>query len=369
MISEGETLVELKEKIPSEGIGPTISSFANTLGGWVVLGVDDETREIVGWKPKGRADDLDYIRDLLRREVDPMPPFAAKRMLIDRRRVSVVRVYESTDTPHIVRGTGSVYIREPGGKRPVRDHAELVELARRGEDAAERARARLRETPAVGYVLQTPDSGYAQDSNLRAVRMVARAAPLTVTPTTRDWPLKRAAADWCLEQVDRLVPPFGIQGFNYGREGPYLSPFGRAIAATVDQERGAEAHDVGKIVADSAGVFGAEIRRGAARGDRPSFLIQATLDDELTPLARTLADALAKAEAFGRAIVEVFILFPPKAEVHGAQREGVRELHASRELTVPADDLEVDELAEAWHRELQRAVGIVKFEGASPPDQ
>lgn len=77
MIREGETLVELKAEIPNEGLGPTIASFANTLGGWIVLGVDDTTREIVGWKPKGRADDLDYLRDVLRREIDPLPPFAA----------------------------------------------------------------------------------------------------------------------------------------------------------------------------------------------------------------------------------------------------------------------------------------------------
>lgn len=369
MIQEGETLVELKEQIPEEGLGPTIASFANTLGGWVVLGVDDESREVVGWKPKGRADDLDYLRDLLRREVDPLPPFAAKPMRVGRRRVSVIRVYESTDTPHIVRGTGSVFIRDPGAKRAIQSHDQLIALARRGEEAADRARARLREAPAVGYLLRTPDSGYPLDDELRAVRMVARAAPLTVTPTTRDWPLGRGAADWCLDQVGRLVPPFGIQGFNYRREGPYLEPFGRAVAATVVQERGSRAEDGAKVIVDSAGVFGAEIRRGAAEGDRPSFLIQATLDEELRPIARFLADALAKAEAFGRAIVEVFILFPPKVELYGAQRPTPPELHASRDLTVPADAHEVDELAEAWHRELQRAIGIAKFEDDPPAER
>ena len=57
MIKEGESLVELKAEIPREGIGPTIASFANSLGGWVILGVDDKTRTGVGWKPPGRADD------------------------------------------------------------------------------------------------------------------------------------------------------------------------------------------------------------------------------------------------------------------------------------------------------------------------
>jgi hypothetical protein len=311
MIGEGETLVELKEQIPSDGIGPTIASFANTLGGWVILGVSDETREVVGWKPPGRADDLDYLREQLRREVDPMPPFAARRMIVNRRRVSVVRVYESTDTPHVVRGTGSVFIRDPGAKRAIQSHDQLIALARRGEEAADRARTRLQETPAVGYVLRTPDAGYSPDDAPRAVRFVARAAPLTVTPTTRDWPLGRSAAEWCVGRVDRLVPLFSIQGLNFEREGPRLEPFGRAVAASVVQAQAAQAEDAGKVVVDSAGVFGAEIRRGPAEGDRPSFLIQSILEEELRPLARFLADALAEAEAFGRAVVEVFIVFPP----------------------------------------------------------
>jgi hypothetical protein len=35
----------------------------------------------------------------------------------------------------------------------------------------------------------------------------------------------------------------------------------------------------------------------------------------------------------------------------------------SRELTVPVDNAETDALALSWHRELQRAIGIVKYEG------
>ena len=53
----------------------------------------------------------------------------------------------------------------------------------------------------------------------------------------------------------------------YRREGPYLEPFGRAVAAAVFQEKGAEGEDAGVVIADSAGVFGAAIRRGPLRGD------------------------------------------------------------------------------------------------------
>jgi hypothetical protein len=57
------------------------------------------------------------------------------------------------------------------------------------------------------------------------------------------------------------------------------------------------------------------------------------------------------------------MLLPSNANVHEQQIEDVpRELYVARELTVPADEDGVDGLALSWHRELQRAMGIVKYE-------
>ncbi len=54
-----------------------------------------------------------------------------------------------------------MYVRDPGAKRKVRAHGELVALARRGEEAARLARERLYSTPAVADVLRSPEVGYA----------------------------------------------------------------------------------------------------------------------------------------------------------------------------------------------------------------
>jgi len=145
LIDEGETLfVERKQAIPSESLGPTVASFANALGGWVLLGVADD-KTIHGYMATG--DFVDHLRQTLRAELDPLPPFAAEMVEIDGKEIGVVRVFESADTPHIVIGTGSVYVREPGGKRPIESHGELVQLARRGEKAWEKAAHRLRTLP------------------------------------------------------------------------------------------------------------------------------------------------------------------------------------------------------------------------------
>ena len=76
LIDEGETLfVERKQAIPSESLGPTVASFANALGGWVLLGVADD-KTIHGYMATG--DFVDHLRQTLRAELDPLPPFAAE---------------------------------------------------------------------------------------------------------------------------------------------------------------------------------------------------------------------------------------------------------------------------------------------------
>jgi len=87
------------------------------------------------------------------------------------------------------------------------------------------------------------------------------------------------------------------------------------------------------------------------------------LEDELKPLARAVAELLRQAEAYGRVAVDVWMLLPSSANVREQQIDNVpRELYVARELTVPANEDEVDGLALSWHRELQRAMGIVKYE-------
>jgi hypothetical protein len=116
-------------------------------------------------------------------------------------------------------------------------------------------------------------------------------------------------------------------------------------------------------VTDSGGVLGISLGRGA-HGDHPTVLIRAILEDELVPLATALASLLEGAEAYGRAAVDLWLTLPKGENFHEQQVAGVpRELRVGRELTVPAEEEEVRALALSWHRELQRASGIAKYEG------
>jgi ATP-dependent DNA helicase RecG len=115
LVAEGETLfVERKEADPSRGIGQTVAAFANTLGGWLLLGVADDGA-LTGHQA-GAGDFADKIRHKLRVQVEPLPPFSATTVDLDGVKIGLVRIFESADTPHIVLGTGSIPVRSRPGR-------------------------------------------------------------------------------------------------------------------------------------------------------------------------------------------------------------------------------------------------------------
>jgi predicted HTH transcriptional regulator len=78
LIAEGETdMVERKAKPPKDGLGPTVASFANSGGGWILLGVANDG-SLVGFRAPGRAEPQDWLSTALRKNLDPLPLFEAK---------------------------------------------------------------------------------------------------------------------------------------------------------------------------------------------------------------------------------------------------------------------------------------------------
>jgi hypothetical protein len=365
LVSHGEDLlVERKQELPKPPrFGAAAGSLANTLGGWILLGVADNGA-VHGWIKPERLDLQSHLGSVIGAQVDPLPPFVADMREVDGKPIAVIRVFASADVPHIVRGTGAVYVRSSKGKEPVDDHRTLLQLARRGEEAEALARHRLAQRSVVGYALRPPDwrpqgVAFAEEVD---VRYIARAAPLTVTPALSEWPLTRRAADSLVAMADVLLPPVPPGRLPFDRQAPAIAPFARGTVVTAAQQTGIDRPDSVTLVADSGGVLGVAVARGV-HGDRPVVLLQGMLEEELKPLARAIATLLSQAEAYGRVAVDLWMLLPSKANVREQQIDSVpRELHVARELTVPAEEDEVGELALSWHRELQRAMGIVKYE-------
>ena len=98
-VAEGEGLcIEFKRLVHSPAkIARSIAAFANTSGGHILIGVDDD-RRIVGISSEKET--LEVIDDALRLHIEPMPALDVHVEEYKRRMVLIVSVPESPDRPH-----------------------------------------------------------------------------------------------------------------------------------------------------------------------------------------------------------------------------------------------------------------------------
>lgn len=104
----------VKRKIPS-----IITSFVNSSGGWIIVGIEDKNKTIIPIK-KERNDFGQIISQLLKGTVTPIPQYEVRFLEYpdtEDRGVLLIYVYEGNFTPYISDGT--VYIRNGSSKEPV----------------------------------------------------------------------------------------------------------------------------------------------------------------------------------------------------------------------------------------------------------
>jgi hypothetical protein len=361
LVAHGEDLlVECKRQLPEAGkFAATVASFANTVGGWLLLGVDDE-KTPVGYRPPPRLDLQSHLGQLLRNELDPVPPFVAGVRDMGEISIGVVRVFESDEVPVVLKGSGAIYVRDGGGKRPVTDHRTILALARRGAQAREQAQARLVNQPLVNEALSPPDAGGVV--NWMAARpahtfgTVVRVAPLTVTPQLADWPMSQLAAEECAAAAAELVVGDG-PGDNL-RTLP-VEPYGRGVVGMAERSSRVFQREAAAVVADSAGLVGAVISRTSKETNIVDF--EELVAREVRPIIERLSVMLSFAEAYGSALCDLWLLVPAELSVYRAPRRAPL-MHVSGEFVIPADENEITALVDRWRRELERTVGISSFE-------
>ncbi|MGD0166910.1 MAG: ATP-binding protein [Gaiellaceae bacterium] len=146
----GESLyLEWKIELTNDGIAKACAAFANTYGGFLIVGVDDDGK-VVGFTKKPGDEQL-WVKEILRSRLVPMPAFRARflaRKGEKERGVLLVLVEESSTTPHLLAKAGTIYVRSPRSSDPVpiTDQARLVDLVRRGREARDHAVARATES-------------------------------------------------------------------------------------------------------------------------------------------------------------------------------------------------------------------------------
>lgn len=112
LTGESET-IEFRQSIDNpERFAKVVVAFANTAGGVIVVGVDDDHR-VVGCSIKGLPD---RVSQIIRAHCDPPPSVSIEQTVYDDKPLLLVRVPSSSDVVHIVRDRGP-YIRANGTTR------------------------------------------------------------------------------------------------------------------------------------------------------------------------------------------------------------------------------------------------------------
>ncbi len=329
--------------------------MANMLGGWVLLGVNDKTRKLESLDLAQGIDMQSHIGNLLRNAVDPVPPFLADTIEVEGLTVGFVRVFSSAVVV-LVSGSGAVYTRDAGGKRPVSDHRALLDLAGRGREAEEEATRRASENRLSGAVLGLSPNRMGADQMLSVVR----AAPLTVTPQLADWPVSGGVSP-CWAVAKELGERLGVDP----NSAVATQPFGRAVACRSATPPGAIHFLEAMTVADCVGVIGAAIRRPVVNAVVPHDLRR----DYIRPVVDAVADLLGEAEAFGDSILELHLI--SSRQVYLMPKAGRFEDHplpsrvhcGSALFGIPADDEDRRQIGLRWEREIARAAGLPMWEG------
>jgi hypothetical protein len=356
--------VERKAKPPREGLAPSVAAFANSGGGWLLLGVDDDAT-IRGFAVPGRAQPHDWLRERLQRAIDPLPNFETATVSTVDGDVLVVRIPPSAATPHVLRDRGVVYAREPGGKRPVDTQARLVAMCLAPRQAEELAVARLREPPLVRGSLAQRMNGPVANGQTRVADWLVAATPLHVPDAFAERTLTKTS----VREVEQTAGA-ALRHLAEATTGLHLSVASRA--------RGYVATGGSTITKDefelTVDAGGSAVARWSTRLFRGTHHLPALADNVLLPLLRLTAAPIAAAGADGAVLVHGLLSVTPTDHVFPAvltisAGSAIGELLASPEapmflggrLTSTNDD-ELRTQADSWMRELGRAAGLETWE-------
>jgi hypothetical protein len=321
LVAAGETVAERKGAVPSEGLGPTFASCANSGGGWVLLGINDNGGPC-GFKVPGRAEPQEWLRSKLRTAVDPLPPVRCREMVLDGYDVLLVRVGASAETPHLVKATGAILIREPGGRTPITSQAKLLELCVRPEVAQQRAIQRMTQLPLVTAALSPREVGGPVTSHTRVSDWAIVASPLTIPEDFRLRCLGRKAVAAQRAAVLKRAAELGAASHAVVEVQP------RATGAIIEGRNLATGNNVG-LCLDAGGVVVGHARHGIEQG---SWHVGQTADEVMTPLLTLTVGALNACAATGKTLIHLYLrvstlvtgIKPVLSLVHGAVERRAR---------------------------------------------
>jgi hypothetical protein len=369
-----------------------IAAFANTAGGWVLLGVEHGRIVASGdspWARPGAPPLVDLVRDRLRTRIDPLPAFEAKVMSEHRDGpVAVVRVYESSDTPHILLDNGAVYVREVAMTRDASDpkrsgagavadrhyeavkigsRAELLALAGRGRTAEERVHGLVNTASVSPLIARLGLQFHLGKDGLQPLTVDhglvhVRIAPYTLPSRFRGWATTVHAASAVCQAGEDLADCHGLTS---GWVTPDPAGAGIAVPHTKPPHGDGfhQTQALARVVVDGAGVAGGALRLEPPDGTRPlprRFLVEELAHEVILPVIRSAAAVLNAGEFIGRSRCQIDLVGMQHVILIESQgNQGIAAwVPVTTDVTLTATDAELVAVATTAARALARSAEL-----------
>ena len=125
------------DDVSPEKLVKEISAFANTYGGYIFLGVDDN-KKISGctkWKEQ-------RIHSTIHDSLTPTPNFDVRKFTVDGKTVFIIKITEGILPPYIT-GKGTIFERVSSGSFLIKDSAKLSQLYNKRIDQEKRIQSKI----------------------------------------------------------------------------------------------------------------------------------------------------------------------------------------------------------------------------------
>ena len=129
-VAEGYYVEYKSQFVKNEKIGWSISSFANSYGGWYIVGVETDEHNVAthicGFDLFDCPDPISKIREIVKSHIDPQPIFYPQVIKLEENKaVFIVYIPENQDKPFICKN-GRIYRRVADSSDPVHETNRYV---------------------------------------------------------------------------------------------------------------------------------------------------------------------------------------------------------------------------------------------------
>ena len=146
-----------KDNVSNKTFIKEVSAFANTFGGYILIGITDE-KNIEGCKEWNEQ----RIHTTIHDSITPVPCFDVKKFYCNNNIVYVVKIDEGSEPPYIT-NTGKIFERLSSGSFPINDSIRLSQIYNRREQLLSKFEQKISIQPVernIGNVSGYIDTGF-----------------------------------------------------------------------------------------------------------------------------------------------------------------------------------------------------------------